>query len=184
MFQRGWRDYRSRSADLGWGDVMKPIVVSCIVLVALTTVTEGQTTYKVTTAVTKDVDFAQLMTYSWTYGKPALNKELDAWIVAAIDRELDAAGLIKTVAVLGDTLVTYELISRTDLGLGAPGDEAGQPLRWVGALNVSLLNPGNRWPMVRFRMGTPINVEMSQLHGEIDLVVMQIFAKYPGRPQN
>ena len=66
MFQRGWRDYRSHPLIWGWGDVMKPIVVSCIVLVALTTVTAGQTKYKVTATVANDVDFDQLMTYSWT----------------------------------------------------------------------------------------------------------------------
>ena len=163
---------------------MKPIVVSCIVLVALTTVTEGQTRYKVTATVAKDVDFNQLMTYSWTYGKPSLNKELDAWIVAAVDRQLEAAGLIKTIAVLGEALVTYEVASRTELGLGTPEDGAGQPLRWRGTFNVSLLKPGNRWPMVQFRLGTPIDVETSQLHAEIDLVVMEMFAKYPARPQN
>jgi hypothetical protein len=159
---------------------MKPIVVSCIVLVALATVIAGQTNYKVTATVAKDVDFDQLMTYSWTYGKPSLNKELDARIVAAVDRELAAAGLIKTLTVLGDALATYELVSRTELGLVAPED-AGQPPRWMGSINVSLLKPGNRWPMLQFRLGSPIVVETSQLHAEIDHVVMEMFAKYPGR---
>jgi hypothetical protein len=163
---------------------MKPIVVSCIVLVALTTVTAGQTKYKVTATVAKDVDFDQVMTYSWTYGKPSLNKDLDAWIVAAVDQELAAAGLIKTIAVLGDVLATYESVSRTELGLGTPEDGAGQPLRWMGSINVSLLNRGNRSPIVRFRLGSPIDVETPQLHAEIDLIVMEMFAKYPGRPQD
>ena len=51
----------------------------------------------------------------------------------------------------------------------------------MGSINVSLLKPGNRWPMLQFRLGSPIAVETSQLHAEIDLVVMQMFAKYPGR---
>jgi hypothetical protein len=160
---------------------MKPIVVSCIVLVALATVIAGQTNYKVTATVAKDVDFDQLMTYSWTHGKPSLNKELDAWIVAAVDRELAAAGLIKTLTVLGDALATYELVSRTELGLVAPEDATGQPPRWMGSINISLLKPGNRRPMLQFRLGSPIVVETSQLHAEIDHVVMEMFAKYPGR---
>jgi hypothetical protein len=51
----------------------------------------------------------------------------------------------------------------------------------MGSINVSLLKPGNRLPMLQFRLGSPIAVETSQLHAEIDLVVKEMFAKYPGR---
>ena len=33
-------------------------------------------------------------------------------------------------------------------------------------------------------LGQPYNVETPQLHAEIDLIVMEMFAKYPGRPEN
>jgi Domain of unknown function (DUF4136) len=162
---------------------MKLTVASCVVLLALTTGLAGQAKYVVKATTAEHVDFEKFETYSWTTGKPSHNKEVDAWIVAAVDRELSALGLRKTTLILGDILATYDSASRADSEQpGQPEVKGGPPPRWVGGFIVSLLDSGNsRRPLLRLRLDRPIDVEPSQLHPEIDHVVMEMFAKYPGR---
>jgi uncharacterized protein DUF4136 len=156
-------------------------IVSCLVMLVLSTALSGQAKYGVTVTKSHDVDFEKLQTYSWSYGKPSHNKEIDSWIVAAIDREMTGVGLRKNTAVLGDVIVTYDSISRTDSDEPGIVDETTtQPQRWVGSLAVNVLDSGNRRrPFVRLALAKPIDVDPSQLHAEIDLAVRELFEKYP-----
>src|SRR5262245_61253216 len=123
---------------------MKPTLVSCLVVLALTSVA-GQAKHTVTVYKAKDVDFEKFMTYSWTYTRPSLNKDVDAWIKAAVDRELKGHGLRKNTAVLGNVLATYDSVSPTDSD--EPGeiqDKTTLTGRWVGSHSVSLLDSGNQ----------------------------------------
>jgi hypothetical protein len=155
-------------------------LVSCLVMLVLSTPLSGQAKYGVTITKTNDVDFSKLQTYSWSFGKPSHNKEIDAWVVAAVDRELGAVGLRKNTAVLGDVIVTYDSISRTDSDDPGISEETNRPQRWVGSLAVSVLDSGNRRrPFLRLALAKPIDVDPSQLHSEIDLAVTELFEKYP-----
>jgi hypothetical protein len=138
----------------------------------------------VTVTKAKDIDFDKLETYSWSWGKPSHNKEINAWVVTAVDRELSAVGLRKNTAVLGDVIVTYDSISRTDNDEPGLVEEAARPQRWVGSLAVSILDSGNRRrPFLRLALAKPIDVDPSQLHSEIDLAVKELFENYPVRRQ-
>lgn len=155
-------------------------IVSCLVMLVIGTALSGQGKYGVTVTKSKDVDFEKLQTYSWSSGKPSHNKEIDAWVVAAVDRELDGIGLRKNTAVLGDVIVTYDSISRTDSDEPGIVEDTARVQRWVGSLAVSVLDSGNRRrPFLRLALGRPIDVDPSQLHAEIDLAVRELFEKYP-----
>ena len=157
-------------------------IVSCLVMLLLGTALSGQAKYGVTVTKPNDVDFSKLETYSWAGGKPAHNKEMDAWVVAAVDRELSALGLRKNTAVLGDVIVTYDSISRTDSDEPGITEETARVQRWVGSLAVSVLDSGNRRrPFLRLALARPIDVDPSQLHSEIDLAVRELFEKYPAK---
>jgi hypothetical protein len=158
-------------------------IVSCLVMLVLGTALSGQAKYGVTVTKTSDVDFEKLQTYSWSYGKPSHNKEIDSWIVAAIDREMTGVGLRKNTAVLGDVIVTYESISRSESDEpGIAEETTTRPQRWVGSLAVNVLDSGNRRrPFVRLALAKPIDVDPAQLHAEIDLAVKELFEKYPVR---
>jgi Domain of unknown function (DUF4136) len=160
---------------------MRRTILTCVVLLVANAPQFGQAKYGVTVTKTNDVDFSKLQTYSWSWGKPSHNKEIDSWIVAAIDREMTGVGLRKNTAVLGDVIVTYDSISRTDSDEpGVSEETTTQPQRWVGSLAVNVLDSGNRRrPFVRLALAKPIDVDPSQLHAEIDLAVRELFEKYP-----
>jgi hypothetical protein len=161
---------------------MGRIIASCFVVLVLGAALAGQGKYGVTVTKAKDIDFDKLETYSWSWGKPSHNKEINAWVVTAVDRELSAVGLRKNTAVLGDVIVTYDSISRTDNDEPGLVEEAARPQRWVGSLAVSILDSGNRRrPFLRLALAKPIDVDPSQLHAEIDLAVKELFENYPVR---
>jgi hypothetical protein len=54
--------------------------------------------YGVTVTVDKQVDFAKFKTYAWTAGQPSADKQIDARVVAAVDRELEALGMTKATS--------------------------------------------------------------------------------------
>ena len=84
------------------------------------------------------------------------------------------------LTVLGDVIVTYDSISRTDSDEPGIAEEKTRPQRWVGSLAVSVLDSGNRRrPFLRLALGRPIDVDPSQLHSEIDLAVRELFEQYP-----
>jgi len=162
---------------------MRRTILTCVVLLVANAPQFGQAKYVVTVTKGHDVDFEKLQTYSWSYGKPSHNKEIDSWIVAAIDREMTGVGLRKNTAVLGDAIVTYESISRSDSDEpGIAEETTTQPQRWVGSLAVNVLDSGNRRrSFVRLALAKPIDVDPAQLHAEIDLAVKELFEKYPIR---
>src|SRR5690349_21018494 len=101
--------------------------------------------YGVTVKAEKNVDFAKFKTYTWTKGQPSHSKEIDADVIAAVDRELAGLGMTKAASGTGDVLVTYYSLSRTDVDLKAKPDATGVlPQYSVGTLVVGLLDPPTR----------------------------------------
>jgi hypothetical protein len=161
---------------------MKSIVATCVVLLVVAAgVAAQKPKYGVTVTAEKNVDFAKFKSYSWTRGQPSLNKKIDAQIVTAVDRELNALGLTKAKTGPGDVLAAYYALTRTDIDPRAKSDDAkgNQPEYQVGTLSVALLDPGSRKELLRLRMDKPI--EGAKIDEAIDSAVTELFASYPTR---
>jgi hypothetical protein len=65
----------------------------------------------------KTVDFTAFHTYSYEASHPAILKEVDARVVAGIEKELAGLGLTKATSGKGDVVVTYHTVSRNDVDL-------------------------------------------------------------------
>lgn len=138
--------------------------------------------YGVKVTADKHVDYATFKTYSWTPGQPSADKQIDARVVAAVDRELAALGMTKATSGPGDVLVTYYSLSRTDVNLKAKPDAEGRlPQYWVGTLVVALLDPVSQQRLLRLRIDQPIEIERAKLDASIDSAVAALFAEYPTR---
>ena len=162
---------------------MKRFTVAIGLCAVITTAPAGQMPkYGVTVTADKHVDFAKFKTYAWTGGQPSANKQIDARVVAAVDRELDALGMTKATSGPRDVLVTYYSLSRTDVNLKAKPDSEGRlPQYWVGTLVVALLDQGSRQRLLRLRIDQPIEIERAKLDPTIDGAVTALFAEYPTR---
>jgi Domain of unknown function (DUF4136) len=161
---------------------MKPVLV-CMLLSVTYAASAGQMPkYGVKAEVEKNVDFAAFKTYSWTKGQPSAIKEIDAQVMAAVDRELGALGLTKATSGSGDVLAAYYSLSRTDVDVKAKPDAAGlRPQYSVGTLMVALLDPGSRRRLLRLRADKPIDTEPAKLEAAINEAVAEMFVLYPTR---
>src|SRR5689334_17338486 len=68
-------------------------------------------------SIDRQTNFSKLTTYSWLESHLVADADLHAQIVAAVDRELAAAGMTKVPPGLGEVGVTYEAYSRTDVAV-------------------------------------------------------------------
>ena len=139
--------------------------------------------YGVTVNAEKNVDFAAFKTYSWTKGQPSAAKEIDAQIMAAVDRELSALGMTKAASPPGDVLAAYYSMTRTDVDLKAKANDGTRPQYSVGSLMVALLDPGSRRRLLRLRVDKPIDSDLANLGPAIDGAVAELFQHYPTRRQ-
>jgi hypothetical protein len=153
--------------------------VSVASLVLSPAVLAQVTKYGVTVTAEKNVDFSTFKTYSWTPGRGAFVKDIDAHIKAAIDREMGALGMTKVAADSGDVLLMYQSLTRSDIDL-KKDPSADKPFS-VGTLVVALLEPSNHRQLLRLRTDRPIDVEQGKLQASIDSAVTELFTRYPTR---
>jgi hypothetical protein len=153
--------------------------VSIASLVLSPVVSAQITKYGVTVTAEKNVDFSTFKTYSWTPGRGAFVKDVDAHIKAAIDREMSALGMTKVAPDSGDVLLTYQSLTRSDIDLKK--DPSGDKPFSVGTLVVALLEPSSHRQLLRLRTDRPIEVEQGKLQASIDSAVTELFARYPTR---
>ncbi|HET9830199.1 MAG TPA: DUF4136 domain-containing protein [Vicinamibacterales bacterium] len=141
--------------------------------------------YGVTVIADKETDFAGFKTYAWEHGWQAYDKQVDADIKAAIDRELGAVGLAKKESGPGDLIVTYATLRRVDVDLKSKPTSAdgksGLKQFDVGTLVVLLLEPGTRKELFRGRVDKPIEIDRDHVKATVDAAVADMFAKYPTR---
>jgi hypothetical protein len=136
--------------------------------------------YGVTVKAADEVDFAKFKTYKWEHGWQTYDKRVHQGIIAAIDRELAAAGLTKKASGPADLLVTYASLRRIDIDLDAKPSADGKNRQYdVGTLVVLLLEPGSRKELFRGRVDTPIVVDADKVIAIVDSTVKDVFAKYP-----
>ena len=153
--------------------------VSVASLVLSPAVLAQVTKYGVTVTAEKNVDFSTFKTYSWTPGRGAFVKDIDAHIKAAIDREMGALGMTKVAADSGDVLLMYQSLTRSDIDL-KKDPSADKPFS-VGTLVVALLEPSSHRQLLRLRTDRPIDVEQGKLQASIDSAVTELFTRYPTR---
>src|SRR4051812_38859675 len=162
---------------------MKWMRVLCAVVGLATAITLAaqMPKYGVTVKADRDTDFAKLKSYTWEHGWQTYDKRVHQGILAAVDRELAAAGLMKKASGPADLLVTYASLRRIDVDFDAkPTGGAGtHPQYDVGTLVVLLLEPGSRKELFRGRVDTPIVVDADKVIAIVDSTVNDMFAKYP-----
>ncbi len=137
----------------------------------------------------KSVDFANLHTYSYVSGQPAMIKEADSRIVAGIEAQLAALGFTKAATGTGDVVVTYYSVERMDVDLAtfdknapAPGAERkpAQTVK-VGTLVVDMKVPGKTVPSWRAKIEGVMQGDMTAKLETIDKAVVTLFGVYPTR---
>jgi hypothetical protein len=70
----------------------------------------------------RSADFAKFKTYAWIKGTPAVNPNLDLYILGAVDHDLRLKGLTKTEAKQADLLVTYHAARDTEVNASGIDD--------------------------------------------------------------
>ncbi len=137
----------------------------------------------------KTVDFAAFHTYSYEPSHPAILKEVDARVVADIEKELAALGLTKAASGKGDVIVTNHSVARDDVDLAtfdekqpASGGErkAAQTVK-VGTLAVDVKVASTGKLAWRAKVERAFSGDKTaQLNG-IDYAVTEVFRVYPTR---
>jgi uncharacterized protein DUF4136 len=150
------------------------------VLLGASVVVAGQPKYGVTVQTVKPEALAKVKTYIWDKGRPSFDKDVDARIVAAVDRELAAHSLAKLPSGSGDVVVRYASQSRTDTDVKSKPSKSGELRDYaVGSLVLDLTDAANRQVLFRVRMDTPIERDPATIGATIDAAVAAMFAKYP-----
>jgi len=139
--------------------------------------------YRVKVSVDKHTDFSALHTYAWTQGFASLDPQLDAYIVAAIDRELASVGLVRRETEPADVVVSFGTVRRSDVDVSGKRDRASgvYPEYSTGTFVVLIREAYSRRDLLRARARLPIDVEIAQLVEQLDAIIARIFAHYPTR---
>jgi hypothetical protein len=138
---------------------------------------------RVKVTVDKHTDFSALHTYAWTRGFASLDPDLDAFIVAAIDRELASVGLIREESEPADVVVSYGTVRRSDIDVSAKRDRNSgvYPEYSTGTFVVLIREASSRRELLRARAEVPLDVDITQLEEQIDSTITRIFSHYPTR---
>ena len=135
----------------------------------------------------KSVDFAAFKTYSYEPGHPAILKEVDARVVAGIEKQLGALGLTKAAAGKGDIVVTYHTVQRNDVDLStfdntqpAAGGErkAAQTLK-IGTLAVDAKVASTGKLAWRAKVERVFSGDAATQLKAVDDAVAAVFGLYP-----
>ena len=138
---------------------------------------------RVKVTVDKHTDFSALHTYAWTRGFASLDPDFDAFIVAAIDRELSSAGLIRQETEPADVVVSYGTVRRSDIDTSAKRDRNSgvYPEYSKGTFVVLMREAFSRRELLRARAEVAIDVDIPRLEEQVDAIIVRIFAHYPTR---
>ena len=157
------------------------VVMLSLAMSALTAAPPSDLRVKV--RVDKQTNFSALRTYAWTRGFASLDPELDTFIVAAIERELAAVGLISQETEPADIVVSYGTVRRSDIDVSAKRDRSSgvYPEYSSGTFNVLIREASSRRDILRARAEVPLDVDTPQLEDHLDAIIVRIFAHYPTR---
>src|SRR5262245_17476602 len=186
---------RSTRPLMNAGLVRMALLLATVVIAAGLdmTVSAKMPEHRVRVTMAEHVDFSRFKTYEWI---TLPFKEQDTQTMAAIDRELAAAGLSRAPdGQPADLLVGSASISRTHVDVsadrqrvpvdGVAGLQGHAPqMRTeyrVGMLVVTLQDPATGQELFRGRADVPIDLDTVGIQRAIDEVVARIFLVYPGR---
>jgi hypothetical protein len=139
----------------------------------------GQPKYGVTVRTVNRSALAKVKTYEWTEGQPSFDKNIDALIVAAVDRELAARGLTKPVTERGELEVSYRSLNRTDVAVTKDKKDGNYRESAVGTLIVDVTDRVSHSLLFGVRMDTPIDNDPATLEATINAAVAAMFERYP-----
>lgn len=137
----------------------------------------------------KTADFTAFHTYTYQAGHPAILKDVDARVVAGIEKELAALGLTKATTGQGDVVVTYHSVTRTDVDLStfdgakpAAGGErkAAQTLK-IGTLAVDVKTAATGTLVWRAKVERVFSGDAATQMAAVDDAVSAVFGVYPTR---
>ena len=156
--------------------------VMMFALVGLFVYAQSDAIGKVETSFDKKANFAQLHTYSWSGGAPALNADAHRLVIAAFEKEMTALGF-KQVASGADVTLSYYNITSTDVDLKKL-DEATRAGTATPTKTRARMMVVMRAPATRAELWTAITreyVEPDQLAATVQRVAERLFATYPGK---
>jgi len=136
------------------------------------------------------VDFDSYRTYSWREGTPAVNPEVQEWIVGAIDRELQANGLSR---VDGEADLYVSTVAYGELDIAMRGnyvrlnryDTYGVITshvvdQTIGNLIVDLIDPATDEPVWRGVAQEAFNTsKINKAEKKIGKIVKKMFKDFP-----
>jgi hypothetical protein len=137
--------------------------------------------YGVKVKVNKHFEFATLKTYCWATAWPAYDDTLHRAIIAAVDRELAARGLLERTEDPCDVIAAYWSLQRTDVDVDtkvAPGSKLRRQYD-VGTLVVLLKRPQSGIELFRARIDTPLESDQSRRHEQVNAAIAKMFEDYP-----
>jgi len=134
-------------------------------------------------SIDRNTNFSKLKTYAWLESHMPEDAELEAHIMASVDRELASVGMTKVAPSVAEVAVTYEAYSRTDVAVYKhPVAKRVRPMYGVGILVVSVVEPRNFRPLLELRADVP--VERAERAAIADATVTEMFRLYPALRQH
>jgi hypothetical protein len=129
-------------------------------------------------------NFSVLKTYTWEKGQEAFDPTAHKAIVAAIDAEMTARGLVRLSSGVGDVKIRYHTVTRTDVVLDKLDEverqKSAAPTKNMGRLVIVMRDGSNRriWAADTVQ---PLDPNLANVYKEIPSVVSKLFETYPGR---
>jgi hypothetical protein len=132
------------------------------------------------------VDFTEFRTYAWDKGTSAAHEQIQASIVVAIERELDACGLVKTDEA-PDLLVVSDAFGAGSADVRAYGAwfgtfavvKMGVETVTDGTLWVNLIDPDSNEPVWAGAANGAFTGDIKKVPRRIDKIVRKMFKDFP-----
>ena len=159
---------------------MKTLILPALCTLLAIASMASTTKYRVKVTADPGTNFSKVRTYSWLPSHIAADEDVHLKIVAAIDRELQAVGVLEAPSGFADVVVTYAAYSRTDVNTSAKEVEKYvHPTYPVGILVVSLLEPKTLREVLELRVAAPFT--RPERGAVINETVQAMFRRYPYR---
>ena len=160
--------------------------IMMLALVGLFVYAQPDAVGKVESTFDKKTNFAELHSYSWSGGAPAINADAHRMVVAAFEKEMTALGF-KQVPSGGDVTLSYYNVTTTEVDLkkldettkAGSATATSTPTKTRARMMIVM-----RAPKSRTELWTAITreyVEPDQLAATIQRVADRLFATYPTR---
>ena len=157
--------------------------VMMFALVGLFVYAQSDAIGKVESEFDKKTNFAELRTYSWSGGAPALNPAAHRLVVAAFEKEMSARGFTQ-VPKGADVTLSYYNVTSNDVDLKKLGEieKAGggtAPTIMRARMLIVMRSAASQqqlWSAI-----TREHVDPAELEATVTRVAERLFATYPGK---